>query len=284
MRTQAPERGATAAHSAVDQCPLSALDPSRYSATAQTDQRESRVAVRVRPSEHRPLREIDNDSWSAPDWGSVEIAHGRNACTPGITRREHGAWVTYPACPATITQGTSESCKHRGVGIELRRWRVAAGIIEVDGRVLLVENLRRNGLTDWSTPGGVVELGEHPVAGLTREVAEETGLQVTEWSGPIYTVVTIAEGMGWHLDVEVHRAVSWEGNVATGADPDGIVITAEFCEPHEARANLAGTAQWVSEPMLAYLDERWEGSRSFEYRLEGADRSKINVVRLHDAP
>ena len=161
---------------------------------------------------------------------------------------------------------------------------MAAGIIELDGRVLLVENLRRNGLTDWSTPGGVVEMGEHPVAGLTREVAEETGLRVTEWSGPIYTVVTIAKGMGWHLDVEVHRAVAWDGAVTTGADPDGIVITAAFCQPHEVRSNLAGTAQWVSEPMLAYLDERWVGSRSFEYRLEGADRSKINVVRLHDTP
>lgn len=55
----------------------------------------------------------------------------------------------------------------------LRRWRVAAGLMELDGHLLLVENLRRNGRTDWSTPGGVVEHGEDPVDGLTREVIEE---------------------------------------------------------------------------------------------------------------
>lgn len=165
---------------------------------------------------------------------------------------------------------------------ELRTWRVAAGIIEVGDRVLLVENLRRNGTTDWSTPGGVVEHGEHPVDGLTREVVEETGLRVSEWHGPIYTVSTTAADMGWHLEVEVHRALAWEGEVSTGTDPDGIVVAAAFCDLAEARANLSSNAQWVSEPMLAYLDGRWDGTRAFRYRLEGADRAAVNVVRLHE--
>jgi 8-oxo-dGTP diphosphatase len=157
---------------------------------------------------------------------------------------------------------------------------VAAGIIELDGRVLLVENLRRNGQTDWSTPGGVVELGEDPVDGLTREVTEETGITVKRWHGPVYTVTTIAPGMGWHLEVEVHVALDWYGDVVTGADPDGIVIGAAFCDLEAVAANLASTVAWVREPMLEYLKGRWDDPRDFRYHLDGAERPHVNVVRL----
>ena len=56
----------------------------------------------------------------------------------------------------------------------MKIWQVAGAVIERDGAVLLVENLRRNGHTDWTPPGGVIELadGETVLAGLAREVAE----------------------------------------------------------------------------------------------------------------
>jgi 8-oxo-dGTP diphosphatase len=161
----------------------------------------------------------------------------------------------------------------------LRRWRVAAGLMELDGHLLLVENLRRNGRTDWSTPGGVVEHGEDPVDGLTREVVEETGLTVTEWSGPTYTVETKAHDMGWHLSVDVFTAVSWTGDVKTGDDPDGIVVAARFVHPDECGALLDGAGRWVAEPVLEWLAERWEGTRAFQFSLHGADRSALRVER-----
>ena len=157
---------------------------------------------------------------------------------------------------------------------------VAGGIIEVDGHVLLVENLRRNGQTDWSTPGGVVEVGEDPVFGLTREVIEETGLEVTAWSAALYRVTTIAPDMGWHLDVVVHRALAWTGELTIGNDPDGIVIAAQFCDPETTAKFLAGTAAWVHEPMLGWLDQRWDSPPDFRYRLDGADRATATVSRL----
>ena len=163
---------------------------------------------------------------------------------------------------------------------ELRRWRVAAGLMEHEGRLLLVENLRRNGKTDWSTPGGVVEHGEDPVEGLTREVSEETGLTVTEWSGPTYTVETIAVDLQWHLSVDVFTAVSWTGEVSTGDDPDGIVVAARFAHPHECAALLDTAGRWVAEPVLEWLAERWEGTREFRFQLHGADRSSLRVERL----
>jgi ADP-ribose pyrophosphatase YjhB (NUDIX family) len=162
----------------------------------------------------------------------------------------------------------------------LRRWTVAGGVIEADSRILLVENLRRNGSKDWSTPGGVVELGEDPIVGLTREVEEETGLVVTQWSEPLYRVSTVAPEMGWHLDVVVHRAVDWTGVVNIGQDPDGIVVGAEFCA-HDTVANyLSEAARWVREPMLAWMADQWTNSPLFRYQLDGADRATASVSRL----
>ena len=72
----------------------------------------------------------------------------------------------------------------------MRDWTVAGGIVLEGDALLLVQNLRRNGALDWSPPGGVIEVqeGEPLLAGLTREVEEETGLRVTEWVGPLYEV------------------------------------------------------------------------------------------------
>ena len=59
----------------------------------------------------------------------------------------------------------------------------AALITDPAGRVLLVKpNYREL----WSLPGGILEQGEPPHAGCVREVAEETGLQIT--AGPLLVV------------------------------------------------------------------------------------------------
>ena len=67
---------------------------------------------------------------------------------------------------------------------DVREWLVGGAIIETPDGVLLVRNQRRNGDLDWTPPGGVIDEGEDLLAGLAREVEEETGLVVTEWEGP----------------------------------------------------------------------------------------------------
>lgn len=161
----------------------------------------------------------------------------------------------------------------------LRRWFVAGAIVEEGGRVLLVENLRRNGTTDWSTPGGVVEHGEEVTAGLAREVVEETGLVVDTFHGPLYSVDAVAPDMGWHMTVQVFRATSWRGHVQVGDDPDGIVVNARFLEVDECAAHLSGNARWVREPILEWLQHRWSDHRAFRYELVGADRATMVVHR-----
>lgn len=53
------------------------------------------------------------------------------------------------------------------------------GVVVQDGQVLLLENERG----EWELPGGKLELGEDPQQCVIREIAEETGWQVT--AGPI---------------------------------------------------------------------------------------------------
>jgi phosphatase NudJ len=55
---------------------------------------------------------------------------------------------------------------------------VVGAVIEREGKVLLVQEIRKNGIDDgkWNQPAGWVEVGEDPLEAVRREVAEETGL------------------------------------------------------------------------------------------------------------
>lgn len=162
----------------------------------------------------------------------------------------------------------------------LRHWQVAGGVIVDPRGTLLVQNLRRNGETDWSTPGGVVDPGETPVEGLTREVLEETGLTVSAWTGPIYHVEVTAPDAGFFLRVEAHLAQSFTGELHID-DPDGIVVSAEFVDHLTARQRLQSTSPWVVEPLLAHLEDGVSDGRVFRYLVEGR-REDRTVTRSHD--
>lgn len=165
--------------------------------------------------------------------------------------------------------------------IPVQRWMVASGVVEGPDGLLLVQNRRKDGTSDWSPPGGVIEVeaGESVVDGLTREVAEETGLLVRAWEGPLYEVEAIAPGMGWHLRVEVYRAVHFEGSIRID-DPDGIVIDAAFSAIEVCRAHLSTTWLPTHEPLFHWLEERWSEPRSYKYHVEGLSRSTMTITRL----
>jgi len=161
----------------------------------------------------------------------------------------------------------------------VRAWTVAGGLIEQDGRLLLVQNLRRDGSLDWTTPGGVVDPGEEVLEALSREVEEETGLSVTGWEGPVWEVEAEAPDMGWTLRVEVHRATGFEGTIAVD-DPDGIVVDVAWHDLPGCHDCLSTSWIPAREPMLAWLGERWLEPRVYRYRIDGVDRSDAGVVRL----
>jgi len=163
----------------------------------------------------------------------------------------------------------------------VREWLVAGALIEVDGTILLVRNVRPSGHQDWSTPGGVIDADDATlIDGLAREVEEETGLRVLEWEGPVYEVRAAAVDMGWSLRVEVHRAVEFDGDLAVD-DPDGIVVEAAFFTPERCGELLADVAPWVREPLTEWLTERWgsEALRDYRYRVHGTDRHSLDARR-----
>jgi ADP-ribose pyrophosphatase YjhB (NUDIX family) len=165
----------------------------------------------------------------------------------------------------------------------VRAWLVAAGLIEGPDGLLLVQNRRRDGSLDWSPPGGVIEVheGENVRDGLTREVAEETGLLVTAWDGPVYEVEVIAQGLGWALRVETYRAATYTGDLQI-ADPDGIVVAARFVGADAWDDHFDGAHRWVREPVVSFLAPGPLGPETrFRYRLDGPPEP-LTVVRLGD--
>jgi 8-oxo-dGTP diphosphatase len=164
----------------------------------------------------------------------------------------------------------------------IKQWTVAGGLVMGDDGLLLVRNRRRSGAHDWSPPGGVIEQGEAIVAGLTREVAEETGVEVLEWDGPIYEVVVEAPDLGWRLHVETHLARTFQGELRVD-DPDGIVVEAAWVDPAICIRHLEQGHPWVREPVCAWLDalaevDAW-AHRTFRYHVAGNDPATLVVTR-----
>ena len=165
----------------------------------------------------------------------------------------------------------------------IKEWTVAGGLVLGDDGLLLVRNRRRSGAHDWSPPGGVIEQGEAIVAGLTREVVEETGVEVLDWDGPIYEVVVEAPDLGWRLRVEAHVARSFQGELRVD-DPDGIVVEAAWVDPAVCGRHLEEGHPWVREPVCAWLDEvgspnPWS-HRTFRYHVAGSDPATLVVTAL----
>ena len=158
------------------------------------------------------------------------------------------------------------------------RWVVAGGLIERDGSLLLVRNHRRDGRVDWTPPGGVIDDGEGVLAGLQREVREETGLDVVEWRGPAYHVEAEAPDMDWHLRVEVHVATGVAGSVAID-DPDGIVEAVDFVPLADVETRLIGSPRWVVEPLLHWLGDRSGVAPTFHYAVRGTPADGLAVER-----
>ena len=97
------------------------------------------------------------------------------------------------------------------------RPEVAVGAVIVEeGRILLVRRGRPPAAGYWSVPGGRVEPAESLAEAIVREVAEETGLEVS--CGPFIGWVE-RMGPGHHFVImDFHAALTHPGQVAVADD------------------------------------------------------------------
>ena len=142
---------------------------------------------------------------------------------------------------------------------------VAALIRRDDGAILLVRQQRPDDpAPTWALPGGVVEAGELLDEALTREMREETGLDVTA-IGPLLYVAQFHNPTGHLRGDWTDRpagysatafvfAASGRAGESAVADPDTFVSAARFVPLAEAIALLdAHPLRVMREPVVAYL-------------------------------
>jgi 8-oxo-dGTP diphosphatase len=126
---------------------------------------------------------------------------------------------------------------------------VAAIVLDEQERVLV---MRRRDLGNWEPPGGVLKVGESPPEGVSREVLEETGVDIRV--GPLTGVYTNVE--------------------------EGIVTLAFLGHPRSNNATQsdeAASVQWISpdgtqdllgEEYAAWIDDARSGGEAPKVRTQ----------------
>lgn len=159
---------------------------------------------------------------------------------------------------------------------QVQAYTVASGIIIEQRRLLLVQNQRRNGSIDWSTPGGVVDPGEEVLEALQREVIEETSVVVDSWSDMLYTVDVDFVGREMTLHAQVFSAAGHTGELFID-DPDNVVIGGRWVSHEQAHSLLGTSPRWVSEPLRHQLTHSFAETppaspTRWQYRVTGTGR------------
>jgi len=172
---------------------------------------------------------------------------------------------------------------------QVQAYTVASGIIVEQEKLLLVQNKRRNGSLDWSTPGGVVDPGEEVLEALQREVLEETSVAVKKWSSLIYSVDVDFVGRDMSLHAQVFQALGHRGSLHID-DPDNVVVAGRWAGHDEASGLLDMSPRWVHEPVRHALYALFLGdhdheapSSHWQYRVTGTGRDyQTELVRFED--
>ena len=104
-------------------------------------------------------------------------------------------------------------------------------IFSPDGQLLL---LQRPSDRQWELPGGRLASSEHPIAGLNREICEETGLSVT--------IDALCCADSWTNDADQDRfAVCYAcRSESTAVSPSDEHVTARWVSLDEATTLLSG--------------------------------------------
>jgi len=154
-----------------------------------------------------------------------------------------------------------------------------SALIRREATILLVqEQAPQDTAPTWMLPGGQVELGETLESALRREIREETGLGIIGIPSQAFAVDIVA-----NLDdlAGRWRAVTYacdvEGDVDP-ADPDGLILSAEWVRVDDALQRLEQVEWYDSGPLRAFLSGDAPTGRQYRHRLEGRRGAVIRSV------
>lgn len=138
---------------------------------------------------------------------------------------------------------------------------IVAAVVRRDDRILLIEE-RAPADTEstWMLPGGRLEDGETLVAGLRRELAEETGLTLVGTPLIAFAIDIVAREGRY---VAITFACDADGDLAHD-DPDNLVLGAEWLPTDEAFRRLRCVAWYDCVPLERYLSGEAPGGATYE--------------------
>ena len=147
---------------------------------------------------------------------------------------------------------------------------IVAAIVQRGDSILLVEERGWHDTTSiWMLPGGRVEPDEELMAALRRELVEETGLRLVGEPALAFTVdveAALDDLAGrWHAMTFACRTA---GALAP-ADPDGLVLAADWFAIPDAIQRLAAVEWYDAAPLSAFLDGSAPPGARYRYVLIG---------------
>lgn len=127
-------------------------------------------------------------------------------------------------------------------------------VAQHNGKLLLIQQQApTDPLPSWGLPGGQIEPGEALLAGLQRELHEETGLHLKGTPTLAFVVQVLCEteedlqeALACHFACEVVGHISPQ-------DPDGLVLSAHWVEERVALEHLGALSWYDCEPLRSFL-------------------------------
>lgn len=134
-------------------------------------------------------------------------------------------------------------------------------VIVQEGRVLLVQRGREPLKGHWSLPGGMVELGESLLAGVIREVKEETGLLVepVELIELLDRIHRQGERVRYHYVIADYLCRVTGGDLKAASDADAV----RWVERAEWNSHSALVLDRIT---VRVIEAGWQRARALEAR------------------
>jgi ADP-ribose pyrophosphatase YjhB (NUDIX family) len=171
-----------------------------------------------------------------------------------------------------------------GAGREAARHTlIGAAVLRRGGEVLLVRQQGRDDAAPtWSLPGGRAEAGELPVEAMTREVREETGVEVLDSGRVLYVVAFADPASGASGTTFVFEVARWrlDGEPRPRLPhPGDSILEARFFPTAEAVA-LLERLPWrmMREPAVAHLRGALGAGALWQYRQQDGGPSLLGAV------